>query len=631
MTYGLFATGVEDYGATPLWAGSTPFPVVAVEVAFTTNPGATPVWVNIGDRVKGFTVHRGRADELSAFNAGQATITLNNEDRAFDPTYSGSPYWPNVVPMRRIRVRATYAAATYDVFNGYVTNWQQQYSPPQDAEAVVECSDAFKVLGNITLLSSVWAQEIAADNPVVWFRLDEPSGSTSVIDRVGGRSATLGTAVLGQPGLVARDSGTAVQSTSISTIDTGPGPVIATGYPLSVSAIVKTASNMSIIVELLDAGASVTTMFLSVDSVTQQAGVMVQTVTSSQLYRGGPVINDNNPHLVTATWDAAGTVRLYTDGVLVAGPVSFTGAFIVAPSRIRIGYTTAIPLTIDEVAVFASELPASRVAVHAAARSTARVGELTGARTGWVLDTTGWPAADRLIDTGTSTLQGADGNQTALAALQAVEQTEFGALFVTAGGLVRFIARDSLLKAPYLAAQAVFGDSGTELEFGDLTYEYDDRLIYNEAQVSRSNGTVQTVKDTASQTKYLRRTKVVSGLLSQSDRTSLDAANWLVNHYKDPLLRVTGLRLEPSAGNDATHFPQVLGRELMDRVTINRRPQNLGAAISQDAQIQGITHQVNMKQGWVTRWDLAPAETQAYWVAGVAGSSEAGQTTRAGF
>jgi len=201
---------------------------------------------------------------------------------------------------------------------------------------------------------------------------------------------------------------------------------------------------------------------------------------------------------------------------------------------------------------------------------------------------------------------------------------------VTAAGLVRFIARDSLLKAPYTTSQATFGDFGSELEYGDLAYRYDDQTIVNEARVSRAEGTVQVVTDAASQTKYLRRSRVVDGLLHQSDQTSLDLANWIVTHYKEPLLRATNLTLEPSRGNEATHFPHVLGRELLDRVTVKRLPQNLGSAIDQAALIEGITHDVTAVE-WKTTWNLSPAETQMYWIVGVAGNSEVGQTTRLGF
>jgi hypothetical protein len=284
----------------------------------------------------------------------------------------------------------------------------------------------------------------------------------------------------------------------------------------------------------------------------------------------------------------------------------------------------------DEVAIYPTALSGTRLAAHNAAARTAWSGDTSGARIGRLLDIGGWSATDRNIDTGVSVLQSVELGGNLLAALQKVEDTEQGRLFVTGDGKVRFIARDKLLQPPYTTSQGTFGDSGTELEYEDLTYRYDDSLIYNEAVVSRLNGTAQTVKDTTSQTRYLRRTRVLDGLLHTSDVTSVDLANWILAHYKDPLLRVTDLALHPTAGNEATHFPQVLGRELADRVTVRRIPQNLGAAIDQVVLIEGVEHNVSAVE-WVTKWNLSPAETQAYWIVGVVGASEVGQTTRVGF
>jgi hypothetical protein len=220
---------------------------------------------------------------------------------------------------------------------------------------------------------------------------------------------------------------------------------------------------------------------------------------------------------------------------------------------------------------------------------------------------------------------------TVLAELQQIEETEAGALFVDAAGQIRFLGRDTLIQSPYNTSQGTFGDSGSELEYANLTYRYDDMLIVNEAVVSRENGATRIVRDLASQARYLRRSRALSGLVFRYDSDAQDRAAWFVDHYKEPLLRATDMRLEPSPGNEATHFPHVLGRELMDRVTVRRRPQNLGAAIDQATLIQGIEHEVTATS-WATTWNLSPAETQTtYWLAGVAGYSEAGVTTIAGY
>ena len=47
-----------------------------------------------------------------------------------------------------------------------------------------------------------------------------------------------------------------------------------------------------------------------------------------------------------------------------------------------------------------------------------------------------------------------------------------------------------------------------------------------------------------------------------------------------------------------------------------------------DFHIEGISHQYSLKTGrWLTYWELSEADAQAYWVLGIAGLSELGETT----
>jgi hypothetical protein len=352
------------------------------------------------------------------------------------------------------------------------------------------------------------------------------------------------------------------------------------------------------------------------------------TVTSSVTLAAGVTYH------LAATFDGSNQ-KLYVDGVdVTTGAAAFTTPVINANlSRIGAGFpgvAASATAVYDEVVIYPTALSAARIAAHNAAARTAWSGETSGVRIGRLLDAAGWSATDRNIDTGVAVLQSADLGGNVLAALQKVEETEQGRLFIAGDGRVRFIARDKLLQPPYTTSQATFGDSGAELEYEDLTYRYDDALIFNEVVVSRADGAVQTVKDTTSQTRYLRRTRVLDGLLHTSDVTSIDLANWVLAHYKDPILRVVGLTLHPTAGNESTHFPQVLAREPADRVTARRKPQNLGTVIDQSVAIEGIEHTVTAVD-WVTKWNLSPAETEAYWILGVVGASELGQTTRLGF
>lgn len=601
-------------------AGTTP--IVALEVAFTTAPGATPVWVDVSDYLIDFTVNRGRSQEGERFRAGTAEIILANDDRRFDPTNTASPYYPNVLPMRRCRLRSTFEAVTYDVFTGYADGWQQEYDHPQVSRARLTATDAFKVLAAVQLQSSAYATEVVADAPAVWYRLGEPVGSTQFLDSVTTRHLDVTTAevpTLGTPGLVTRDPDTATDF-ALGTHQggtRGPGIPSVTAAPFTFEMIYKGATTPvgSLYGEVNDSGglkgwvAEINSSFqpqFSVVPVTGGpflAGIVMTTST----------VLDGNPHHLAFTWDVDGTLTAYFDGVAQAtSSVAPSSGFpatmyaVVGGGVVPTSGGNAAGGTYDEVAVYPTALSAARIAAHSAARAAPWGGDRSGARVTRILDAAGWPTADREIDTGVAVMQTAELGISALEALQKIEETEQGRLFVTASGKVRFISRESLLVEPYVTPEATFGDSGSELEYGDLKYRYDDTTIANEVIVSRSDGQAVTAEDAASQVKYLRRSRVLSGLLHTSDATSLDLANAILGRYKEPLLRPTQMRLEPDAGNASTHYPQVFGRELVDHVTVRRRPQNLGSAIDQGVYVEAITHRASATH-WKTDWNLSPA------------------------
>lgn len=276
-------------------------------------------------------------------------------------------------------------------------------------------------------------------------------------------------------------------------------------------------------------------------------------------------------------------------------------------------------------------LSPTRILAHSEARATPWAGDLSGERVERILDLIGWPAADRDIDAGNSTLQSTDLTGSALAYIQKIEESEGGLLFVTKDGKVRFRSRHAGFN---LVSSGTFGDGDdTELEYVDIAFDYSETLIYNEIRVSRADGVVQTAEDTTSQDSYGERTLTSDGLLIASDSESLDRASFLLGKYKDPVLRTTRMVVEPSGANAVDLFPQVLGREIGDKLTVRRKPQNVGVTIDQDVIIEGIKHDFR-DRFWSTEFMLSPTGAGVagiYWQAGVVGASEAGVTTRAAY
>jgi hypothetical protein len=133
-------------------------PTVTVEAAFRTDPDVTnPVWEDISAYAMGLSITSGRQYELDTIQASTLTLKLKNDDRRFDPTYTRSPYYPYVLPMRKIRVSVTYAAVTYYLFTGYVERWPLQWDAPAWGSVTLTAVDGMAALEN-AVVTGTFAQ-----------------------------------------------------------------------------------------------------------------------------------------------------------------------------------------------------------------------------------------------------------------------------------------------------------------------------------------------------------------------------------------------------------------------------------------------------------------------------------------
>lgn len=141
----LFSTWIGEYD-----------PVVTVELgAFTGFTLDDPVlgvldtgvldgsisFVDVTSSLFSTAVNRGRNRDLERTNSGRASLSLRNEDRRFDPSYSQSPLLPYLVPRKPIRVKAD----GLPVFTGLIDDWNFTYSMGGKSDASIESSDAFSL------------------------------------------------------------------------------------------------------------------------------------------------------------------------------------------------------------------------------------------------------------------------------------------------------------------------------------------------------------------------------------------------------------------------------------------------------------------------------------------------------
>lgn len=93
---------------------------------------STPVDVTAD--VNSVVTRRGNSSALfQATQTATATIQLNNESRKYDPTYTSSPYFGNIIPNRRVTILAN----GVPVMDGRVSDWSFTYDRSGRSVAVM--------------------------------------------------------------------------------------------------------------------------------------------------------------------------------------------------------------------------------------------------------------------------------------------------------------------------------------------------------------------------------------------------------------------------------------------------------------------------------------------------------------
>ncbi len=118
-------------------------------------------WTDVATYGRGLGISRGRSNSTEKMKAGTGAIVFANLDRRFDPLYTSSPYNPNVLPLKPVRIRAVYSSTTYDLFRGYVQGWSNAWGAGgHDAYATCKLVDAFAIFAR-TRLTTTESQELS--------------------------------------------------------------------------------------------------------------------------------------------------------------------------------------------------------------------------------------------------------------------------------------------------------------------------------------------------------------------------------------------------------------------------------------------------------------------------------------
>jgi hypothetical protein len=235
----------------------------------------------------------------------------------------------------------------------------------------------------------------------------------------------------------------------------------------------------------------------------------------------------------------------------------------------------------------------------------ATAGQTTGTRIGKILNAIGWPSGMRDIDTGQTTVQVDPGtNRTGLAALQTIESTEYGALYMDKLG--NFTFQDRLLTSASVAGTpVVFADDGSGLSYNNALWKLDDTLIFNKATVSMVGGTPQVASNQNSIDKYFLHSYNEQNLLMQTDAEALNNAQAYVASRQETSIRCDAVTLDLYTDNYNSGIIAALDLDFFDPVTVSTT-QPGASTLTKTLQVFGVSHDIKPNAWKTTFTTLEP-------------------------
>ncbi|MFZ5863022.1 MAG: hypothetical protein ACOYXR_09310 [Nitrospirota bacterium] len=616
-------------GTTDLWVGARPGG---------TFPLAGSVWFaqvlnGIGGTVVADPDFSVQQAGVSSFTDSTGLVwTVNGsakilrDGRRFDPTYTLGPFYVNLKPGVPVRVTGTPAGqSSKSVWYGSVASYPQRYDLGNKfAWVPVQAYDGFDKLARAKMPRSPLEALISASSPIVFFPLDETSG-TEMTDRSGNDF-----------------HGTYVGGTTDLTTQVGTFKGIAfdgshSGATTNASAA-YTVEQIEAVIDLDDAaltdGSKYTIAeFASGNSVVfgnlalvwfgfEVVSASAKTIKLRTEQRESETITASGLMHV-AIDDASGT--FYLDGVaLTVSPVTTDRHGAAKPgASVGISYlygtTRRMVGKVSHVVAFNTPISGSTLAERSSAALTPLDNQTTDTRIGFVLDEIDWPTNLRNLESGDTTLGPATfkPGDSALEYLRLIEATEDGRLFTQPDGKLRFHNRYwRYLNTLAVNSQFTFTDADTTKGYAEFQLDLDDELLVNVARFTRRDGTEQVATNTTSKNTYGEAEKQQGDLLLRTDNEVRSLAQWTVATQGTPLPRVPKIRV-PLHAYSAADQATVLGLDIGHRVTCVRTPQGVGSAVSTAFLIDGVRNEIGEGEWW---WEAyvqpVPADTAQVFVLG---------------
>jgi hypothetical protein len=124
----------------------------------------TPALVaDLTAQTRQISIRRGRNIYRDTYEAGTCIVRIYDPDSSFNPQNTSSPYFGELVPLRKLRISATVNGNSYYLFSGYTTDYKYSYDQAENMSYVdISASDAFRLL-NLASVTTVTGASAGQD------------------------------------------------------------------------------------------------------------------------------------------------------------------------------------------------------------------------------------------------------------------------------------------------------------------------------------------------------------------------------------------------------------------------------------------------------------------------------------
>lgn len=534
-------------------------------------------WSDVTSKVQSFSTSRGKSRQLDKFEAGTASVTFNNYDRAFDPLYTSSPYYGQIVPKRPIRIWSNYASVGSSTRTNKIPNSNMETSLYWGFTNVTAMSTDYgvKYIGGASqkvTVNGVGAAQVYAQGGT--------SGRIPVSPSTGHVAAFYIRDLSTSQTFTAKIAWYNASNALISTV-TGTATAVTTTSWTRVTAFgTAPATAATAIVSINTVGTPTASTQFYMDAV-----MFVPGTSNPGIYFDYQTI----PYATWVTYSSTGTGASLSSTETIAAHTTgqvFTGFIDDWNLDYNIsGESTATCTATDAFGLFANEaLPAQNM-----------ISQTSGERITYVLNQPNvqFPTDWRFIDSASNMsmfTMGADSisdNTNVLDYLQLIEQTENGKMFIDKSGDIRF--RGHFDTNSSSGTVTPIADDGTGLPYTDIQVVYGSELLYNRVNLTDYLDNSVTLDDTASQTDYGLYIYSASGLLCNSTADLSSLATLILDEFSQPEYRFGSVTINMTSLT-AAQQAQVIALELGDEVTIVYTPNKIGTAITSTLKVMSIAN-----------------------------------------